>query len=231
LQDYKAESDNDVIEDCWNIIGVWSSTKNRCPELAKVIHCRNCLVYAGTGRRLLNRFFSPDYQQELTSMLAEEKKEEPANLKSAFVFRTGGEWLALSAHLIQSVVDMGVIHTLPNISNKVLRGVVNVRGKLEICVSIGGVLGIERLERDDKTSTYLAPERLVVAAYEGQALTFPVSEVMGVVRYHKDMIRDLPVTVAGSKSVYTCGILLFNDIDIGFLKDEPLFKSLTRDLA
>jgi len=218
-------------EDCWKVIGVWGRASKKCPELAKVAHCRNCLVYSRTGRRLLNRFISPEYQQELTHRFAQEKKKPLVNLKSAFIFRAGGEWLALSAKLIHSVIDMGVIHTIPNMSNNVLRGVVNVRGKLEICVSIGGVLGIERLERVDKTSSYVAPERLVVAAHEGNIVTFPVSEVMGVVRFQPDMLRELPVTVSGSKAVYTQGILYINNRDIGFLKDAPLFKSLTKDLT
>jgi Magnesium chelatase, subunit ChlI len=37
--------------DCWNQIGVFGD--GTCPELAKVIHCRNCPVYAAGGRSLL----------------------------------------------------------------------------------------------------------------------------------------------------------------------------------
>ena len=74
-------------------------------------------------------------------------KQKNRTKTSAFVFRTGGEWLALSAKLIQEVVDMGVIHSLPHRNSTILRGVVNIRGKLELCFSIGVILGIERFER------------------------------------------------------------------------------------
>jgi hypothetical protein len=44
------------------------------------------------------------------------------------------------------------------------------------------------------------------------------------------MTKDLPVTVSGSKAVYTMGILYLEGKDIGLLKDKPLFKTLTKDL-
>lgn len=218
------------IDDCWNRIGVWRKSSERCPRLDKEIHCHNCPVYITSGRRLLSRTAPPEYLQELTLLLAKEKELARTDIKSAFVFRAGGEWLALDAELVQEVVDMGVIHTLPHISDHILRGLVNIRGKLEICVSIGGVLGIERLERPDAATTYVAPERLVVVKQEGKLITFPVSEVMGIVRYHPEMTKDLPITVSGSKAVYTRGLLCLNDLDIGLIKDKPLFKTLTKDL-
>lgn len=218
------------IDDCWNRIGVWRKSGERCPRLDKEIHCHNCSVYIASGRRLLNRPAPQEYLLELTHLLAEEKKTERTDIKSAFVFRAGGEWLALDAELVQEVVDMSVIHTLPHISDHILRGLVNIRGKLEICVSIGGVLGIERLERPDAATTYVAPERLVVVKQEGKLITFPVSEVMGITRYHPEMTKELPITVSGSKAVYTRGILCINDLDIGLLKDKLLFKTLTKDL-
>lgn len=218
-------------DDCWKTIGVWAKGDvERCPKLTEVIHCRNCPVYAAAGRRLLDQPLPDSYRNILTSQLAENNEPEPTDIKTAFVFRAGSEWLAITAKLIQEVVDMGIIHTLPHISTNVLRGIVNIRGKLEICVSIGGVLGIERQEKNEHPTNYVAPERLVVAKHLDHVITFPVSEVLGNVRYRPEMLRELPVTVSGSKAVYTKGILCIGNRDIGFLKDTPLFKTLTKDL-
>ncbi|MCF6289399.1 MAG: chemotaxis protein CheW [Desulfobacterales bacterium] len=219
-----------AIDGCWKKIGVWGQTPERCPLLEQFVHCRNCPTYAAAGRRFLERPQPPGYQEEWTIRLADTKEQERKDIKTAFVFRAGDEWLALSAPLIQEVVDMGIIHTLPHVSTSTLRGIVNIRGKLEICVSIGGVLGIERLEREKRPSSYVAPERLVVARHNDHIISFPVSEVMGNVRYRPEMLRDLPITVSGSKAVYTRKILCLPDKDVGFLKDEPLFKMLTKDL-
>jgi len=233
VEEKKAETVVVAIDDCWNRIGVWGDPEKRCPELDRTIHCRNCAKYSAAGRRLLDRVPEPEYRQEWTALLAKEKQAENLPTKSAFVFRAGGEWLALPAGLIREVVDMGMIHTIPHRSGQILRGLVNIRGKLEVCVSIGGVLGIEHGERkrDVKIHGYVTPERLVVGAREGQIIVFPVTEVRGHVRYTPEMLRELPVTVSGSKAVYTKGILCLEDLDIGFLEDDMLFRTLTRSLA
>ena len=219
------------INDCWNRIGVWRTGKERCPELDHVVHCRNCPVFSKTGRQLLRSTPPEGYSSEWTKILSSEKDIKQVNVKTAFVFRAGSEWLALPAHMIQEVVNMGSIHSIPNINSKSLRGVVNIHGRLQICVSIGRVLGLEKLERTEEQldPEYISPERLVVVLQENHIVAFPVSEVTGLVRYTPEMLKDLPVTVSGSKAVYTMGILHLDGKDVGMLKDKPLFKTLTKD--
>lgn len=217
------------IDDCWNRIGIWGAHDLRCPRLEQLGHCRNCPLYSETGRKLLDRPFPPNYRQELDRTFAKDLSKQKQVKNSAFVFRAGAEWLALPAYLIQEVVDMGPIHTLPHRSSRIFRGIVNIRGKLELCVSIGGVLRIEPHRR--AKADCLTPERLVVASKEGQDLVFPVSEVLGIVHYQPEMLQELPITVSGSKAVYTRGILCLPDRDVGFLDYQLLFRILTRNLA
>ncbi|MFZ5799498.1 MAG: chemotaxis protein CheW [Thermodesulfobacteriota bacterium] len=220
-----------TVTDCWKKIGVWSTAEKRCPRLEKVVHCRNCPVYTSAGRHLLDREFSENYRKEWTSIFARVKAEKKVTVHSAFVFRTGGEWLALPAKLIQEVVEFGVIHTIPHRSNNILRGVVNIRGKLELCFSIGAVLGIERFEKgDEKSDKYISPSRLVVAERNGERIVFPVSEVHGSFRYAEGMLQQLPVTVSGSRAAFTRGILCVQKLDVGFLDDRLLFEALIRSL-
>ena len=221
------------IDSCWNRIGVWRTGKERCPELDNVVHCRNCPVFSKTGRQFLRTNPPEGYRNEWTSILSKEKDIKPINVKSAFVFRAGNEWLALPSKLIQEVVNMGPIHSIPNINSKLLRGLVNIHGRLQICVSIGRVLGLEKLKKTEEQlkPDYISPERLVVVLQKNQLVAFPVSEVKGTVHYTPEMIKDLPVTVSGSKAVYTMGILHLEGTDIGLLKDKPLFKTLTKDLG
>ena len=220
------------INDCWNRIGIWSKGTERCPELTQVVHCRNCPVFSESGRSILRTKPHEDYRSEWTGILATEKERKPINIKSAFVFRAGSEWLALPAEMIQEIVPMGPIHSLPNISSRTLRGLVNVHGRLQICVSIGSVLGIEKLMKteEERDPNYISPERLVVVLQETRLVAFPVSETKGIVRYTPEMVQDLPVTVSGSKAVYTIGVLHLDGKDIGLLKDKPLFKTLTKNL-
>ncbi len=221
------------IDDCWNRIGIWRTGNERCPELDSFVHCINCPVFSKAGHQLLRTKPPEGYRNEWTNILSKEKKAEPVNINSAFVFRTGNEWLALPSHLIQEVVNMGPIHSIPNISNKVLLGLVNIHGRLQICVSIGGVLDLEKMEKkvEQFAPDYVSAERLVVVLQKNQLVAFPVSEVKGVIRYTPEMVLDLPVTVSGSKAVYTMGIINLEGKDIGLLKDKPLFETLTKDLS
>jgi len=220
------------IDDCWNRIGVWRTCKERCPELDNFVHCRNCPIFSKTGRQLLRTNPPEGYRTEWTNLLSKKKKAQQININSAFVFRAGNEWLALPSNLIQEVVNMGPIHSIPNINNKVLRGLVNIHGRLQICVSIGRVLGLEKLEKtaEQLEPDYVSQERLVVVLQNNHLVAFPVSEVRGIIRYTTEILKDLPVTVSGSKAVYTMGILHIEGKDIGLLKDKPLFKTLTKDL-
>ncbi len=223
--------DRVVVNDCWNSIGVWSGPNDRCPRLESVIHCRNCPIYSSAGRQLLDQQVSESYIAEWTNVFSRMTKLEKTKKLSAFVFRTGGEWLALPAKLIQEVVDMGIIHSLPHRNSALLRGVVNIRGKLELCFSLGAVLGIDRFEKlKEKSDKYISPSRLVVATLMGERIVFPVSEVYGSFRYAEGMLQQLPVTVSGSKAAFTKGILCIDDMDVGFLDEKFLFDALTRNM-
>src|ERR1043166_3860216 len=83
--------------DCWNHIGV--SGDGTCPELVKVVHCRNCPVYAAGGRSLLEREPPVEYLHEWTQALAEEKDEDTAaDTLSVLIFRLGRARLGPPAH-------------------------------------------------------------------------------------------------------------------------------------
>ncbi len=180
---------------------------------------------------MLNRSLSSDYQDEWTGWLAEAQKKKPSGTKSAFVFRAGPQWLALPVAVVREVADMGPIHSIPHRSSNILRGVVNIKGKLEVCVSIGPVLGIGRCEITEQSNKYIAPTRLIVVMNNSQVLAFPLTEVMGSIRYRPEAVRDLPVTVPGAHAVYASGMLHLDNKEISFLKYKQLFRSLTRDLA
>ena len=82
-----------------NQIGV--SGNGTCPELAKVVHCRNCPVYAAGGRSLLEREPPAEYLHEWTQALAEKDEDTAADTLSVLIFRLGREWLALPTRVCQ----------------------------------------------------------------------------------------------------------------------------------
>jgi chemotaxis-related protein WspD len=213
------------IHDCWNQIGV--SGDRTCPELAKFIHCRNCPTYSAAGVRLLNHPVPPEYQREWTAHFAEPKKLVAAGRISVVIFRVGPEWLALPTRVLQEVAERRSIHSLPHRRHGVVLGLVNIRGELVICVSVGRLLSPER-----KTVTNrVAGNRLLVANWSGHRLAFPVDEVAGIHRYHPEDLRAAPTTVAKSSPTCVEGVLSWRDHSVGCLDEELFFVTLNRSFT
>ena len=221
---------DDAIDACWNTIGTNAPLGARCQKLKDILHCRNCLHYVEAGRRLLDRELEPEYRQELTAIFSREKQRIDREIFSAFVFKAGTEWFALSSSFIKEIVEMGMIHTIPHRSNRTFRGLVNVRGKLELCFSIGGILGLERSDHSD-SNHYRSPERLVVAERDSFRIVFPVTEVKGSLRFLQKNLQKVPVTVSHARAAFTSGIITYKDMDIGFLNGAVLFPELLRQLS
>lgn len=216
-----------AVQDCWNQIGVWGD--GSCTELAAHAHCRNCPVYSRSAKLLLDRPWPDNYRAEWARHYAREKLLTERQTEALFVFRIGTEWLGLPGQVLREVSGMKPIHSLPHRRQRLVRGVVNVRGELLACVSLGELLGIEL--RGAKAPRVVIPERLVVIEREGERVVFPASEVHGNVRYRPTELRDVPATVARATATYTKGILPWQERAVGCLDDELLFYTLNRSLA
>lgn len=215
--------------DCWDQIGVFGA--GTCPELAQVIHCRNCPVYAAGGRSLLEREPPADYLREWTQALAEAKDEEQAEeTLSVLIFRLGREWLALPTHVCQEVAEMRPIHTLPHRSGPVLLGLVNIRGQIRLCVSLRELLGVEPADDSSRTTQHKNPRCLVVIAAESDHWVLLVDEIYGIQRLHRSAVRDAPVTVAKATPRLTQGVIDWRDTGVGYLDDALLFLALRKEV-
>jgi len=215
--------------DCWNQIGVFGD--GTCPELAKVIHCRNCPVYAAGGRSLLEREPPADYLREWTQALAEAKDEDRAeDMLSVLIFRLGREWLALPTHVCQEVAEMRPIHILPHRSGPVLLGLVNIRGQIRLCVSLRELLGLEPGDDSGRTMNHKNPRCLVVIAGDSDHWVLLVDELHGIQRVHLSAIREAPVTVAKAAPRLTKGVIDWQDTGVGYLDDGLLFLALRKEV-
>lgn len=215
--------------DCWNQIGV--SGDGTCPELAKVIHCRNCPVYAAGGRSLLEREPPADYLREWTQALAEAKDEDQAeDALSVLIFRLGREWLALPTHVCQEVAEMRPIHILPHRSGSVLLGLVNIRGQIRLCVSLRELLGLEPADDSGRTTNHKNPRCLVVIARDRDHWVLLVDEIYGIQRFRHSAVRDAPVTVAKAAPGLTRGVIDWQEKGVGYLDDELLFLALRKEV-
>ena len=210
---------------CWSRIGVWGD--HTCPELKTWVHCQNCPVLHQAGRALFNQTPPDDYLQEWETLLAEAHEERAAGKDSLLIFRLGGEWLGLRASLFRSIEDQKPVHRIPHRSNRILLGLVNIQGGLQLCISLRALLEIGEAQASAARGL-LQRERLAFVERAGDRWVFPVDETMGVHRYSAAEVQNVPVTVAKAGASFTRGLLEVQDRTVGLLDEELVFYHLKR---
>ncbi|MFN6517820.1 MAG: chemotaxis protein CheW [Nostoc sp. CreGUA01] len=227
------------IERCWNSIGIEGDRS--CPQLATHTHCRNCPVYSTAGRHLLERSIVENYRQEWTQLLAESRVDEKSSFGlpttqslTVVIFRLQREWLALSAQIFKEMTLPSVIHTLPHRSNQILRGLVNIRGELLLCISLSHLLNLEVANIAVPTLTPVVYSRMVVVEKAGNTWVFAVDELYGVHRFKLDELQDAPKSMIQATQNYTKGLFHWQPtfqketLSVSYLDDELLFSTLAR---
>ena len=219
------------IDDCWNKIGVWSDKKTLCPKLEDVIHCRNCEVYSAAGRTVLERKLPEDYEENWAEVYAGNKKEKISGAESITIFRLGNEWLALPTNIIEEVSDVSVIHSIPHQRTTVLKGLMNLRGQMSICVSLGQLLEIEKYNKDNDDIRNRTYERIIAINHNKSSFVFLVSEVKSTYRLRPGELKEPHSTLSHAKGTFTKGILSWENKDVAYLDTELLFYTLDKKLA
>jgi chemotaxis-related protein WspD len=231
------------IHRCWNTIGIRGDRS--CPELANFIHCRNCPVYSVGGHQLLERSVPNNYRQEWTQLVAQssagvEKKSvisadshliDGANVQAALtvaIFRLQQEWLALSAQVFKETTPPKVIHSLPHRSNQILRGLVNIRGELHMCISLSHLLHLENSDRPPATISPVVYQRMVVIEKAGEVWVFAVDELYGLHKFHQHELKNAPNSLAATNQTYVKGLFQWHTCSVSYLDEELIFATLAR---
>ena len=160
-----------TVEDCWNRIGVHGD--GSCPELGKVVHCHNCPVFAAAGRQLLQRRPPADYVEEWTRRLAKGEGEAAGETVPLLIFRLAEEWLGLDVTRAVEVAPARPARRIPHRSDRLLAGLVNIRGELHLCASLYELLGVTPPAPDAADG---ARPRLLVVEHQQRRWVFAVDE-------------------------------------------------------
>jgi chemotaxis-related protein WspD len=216
------KNDLPPLDDCWNRIGVKGDRS--CGELPKFGHCHNCPVFAAAGERLFARPLPDECLAERAD--AFDRVDEAAGPALAvLVFRVGEEWLALDVQFMIEVAEPRIVHRVPHRRERLLRGLVNVRGELQMCVSLAELLGVTAAPAAVGTQATQSGWLLVAENEQGR-WAFSVDEVAGVHRLPRDQLRVVPVTVAQAKQAFTQGVFLEGDQRVGLVDADRLFRTL-----
>jgi chemotaxis-related protein WspD len=205
-----------------------------CPELETAVHCHNCPVFVAAGEKLFEREPPVEYVEEQTRQLAKEVSTPTSDAVAVAVFRVGEEWLAFAADVVAEVTQRRAVHRIPHRSDPRLMGLVNIRGELQLCVSLGELLGIER--GDDGPAEDSSPGnrergpstigRLLVTEHGARRWVFPVDEVAGIHRVGVDRLTDLPATVAKNPKRFSRAVFDWRGRSVGYLAEDRVFDSL-----
>ncbi|MEQ5844063.1 chemotaxis protein CheW [Paraburkholderia acidicola] len=237
------------VDDCWNRIG--SRGDGSCPRLAEHARCLNCPVFERGAALLLDRPLDdaaglphvshPSAQaassasRELAAraLAAHDRADladvDRASLEAALVFRVADEWLALPAAALRQVDEPRPIHSLPHRRNRVVLGLVNIRGALTVAASLGELLNLDR-NGPTRHANRTVYARMLVATHRGEPAAFPVDEVEGVVRFATSAVMPVPTTLAHATASHARGVLAWRDTTIGLLDTARVFESLARSL-
>jgi chemotaxis-related protein WspD len=217
---------------CWSKIGV--SGDRSCPELESVVHCRNCPVFTAAARTFFERTAPDGYLAGWTNWLAgsvehalkaeedAESQNEPRSTDKKFsvlIFRLGPEWLAFRTQTVAEVTSPRPVHRVPHRTNEVLRGLVNLQGQVQLCVSLHGLLGVTAVG---------APTRLVVLRDRdrSESWAFAAEEVLGVHNVPRSRWRSVPSTLGNPTVGFSQAVLSWKEHSVGVLDEQRVFTAL-----
>ena len=204
-----------VVDDCWNRTGTFGD--RTCAQLAAVETCGRCPVRADAAERLFARPPAPGWLAENTAIVAAPLAAAAGALRSAMVFRCGGEWFALETRLFDEIAPAGPVHTLPHRRGGALSGLTVVRGQLLLCLSLARLLGLA-------AAPAATGERHGVVQLGGGPVALVLEEVAGTLRYDPARLTARPATLPQAAAALTAGLLPWRD-RMAALIDPPLLRA------
>lgn len=172
---------------CWRRIGVWGNQKSRCDELERVIHCRNCDVFAQAAREVFERRL-----QDLSPVATQAVDAIPDRAKgdgACLPFRVGNIWLGLPTSSVVAIADRAPTHSIPHRQDDVVQGLVPVNGEIVIAISLLALMAQGQAVPSELATRGVYARRVVMAA-RGRRVAFDVDEVRGVQRFFRVQLSD-----------------------------------------
>ena len=214
--------------ECWRIVGV--AGDRSCPELETFIHCRNCPVLAAAARTFFDREAPAGYLEEWRAILEEPAAAVEAGTTSVLVFRLEKEWFALPAQVLVEVTTLRPLHRIPHRTEGGLAGIVNIRGQLQLCVSLHALLGLAGGPATGSPAADGAAARMLVVERAGNGSidrwVLGADEVAGVHRLPRTAWRPVPSTVSQAQARCSTALFDWQGHTVGLLDEARLFEGL-----
>lgn len=155
--------------------------------------------------------------------MSEEQNPPPLPELSLLIFRLADEWFAIDTYALNEVIEKRPIHTIPNRPEKILLGLVNIRGQLKICVSLHILLELPDLQQEK--------EKYVVISKDNSIWVCPIDELLGIHYFETDQISPKHEAASKTSEAYLKGVIQLGDRNIGYLDAGMLLESLDRSFG
>ncbi len=221
----EVEKDTGESQPCWNRIGVHGDRS--CPEIPRYVHCRNCHIYVNAGSDLFDREPPSEWLDEHRARLAEIDAPLECDTITVLIFRLGNEYLALDVRSMLEVAEPRTIHRVPHRTSGNLEGIVNIRGELQLCISLSRILSLDSATHATESSSTC---RFLVAEHGRQRWVFPVDEVLGVHRLSRKNRTELPATLRRSSSRLSRHVYDWDEKHVCHLDADRLFAAMQKGL-
>ncbi|HLO85116.1 MAG TPA: chemotaxis protein CheW, partial [Nostocaceae cyanobacterium] len=162
---------------------------------------------------------------------AVQTKALPTATLKVVIFRLQQEWLALPAQIFQETTIPSPVHTLPHRSNQILRGLVNIRGELYLCISLTHLLNLEISDGKLPSFSPVVYSRMVVVQDTGQTWVFSVDELYGLHQISPEKLIDPPSNNTSTSRTYTKGLFPWQSYTVSYLDAELLFSTLAKKVS
>ena len=222
------EATEPINDPCWRQVGVWGDQS--CAELAGHVHCRNCPVYTASGRRLFDQPAPAEYLEEWHQVLADDTVSTSTTTHSVMVFLIGPQRLALDAACFLEVQDQSPLHRVPHVQHPAFLGLVNLRGRLHLCISLAQLLGLADNQAVNHSSESADSQHLIIVEKDGDQWVMPVTRVEGLLRFDPATIQSPPVNVSKATGTFTNRVLEHDGQAIAWLDEELLFYHLKTNI-
>ncbi len=204
-------SNNEVLNNkCWENIGSWSSQSPSCEQLKKTRHCRHCDVFAEAAKcKVYSRHSEDNIFQQARDIIEQQTTLSNEGIFSAIPFRMGPKWFLLPTHAVISIAVNIPAHSIPNLKNYYIKGLVPVNGEVYLCFSLSRLMGITRdyIETPDLKKGIF--ERLMVVNAGSIRIAIRVDEIREAFRYHESDINKECNNIKYSWAPYLIGSIFF----------------------
>ena len=216
------QDSNNTINDCWNKIGVWRKDEAECPLLQNVIHCRNCETYINSGLSFLNREFPDNYCNNNTEIYKQAPETNTGEIVSVIIFRSLQNWFALRTSIFVEIDNDKTVHSIPHNKNNVISGLVNIRGELELCISLTSLIS----HKANNTNETTDKTKLIIIKLESGKYALKPDEILGVYKINNQDIQTSASSITGDSDHMVSGSFDHDKKHIGLIDDDLLNSRL-----